>query len=89
MRCQCLSGSSPKGPPPAGRSGCSELTSSWRFIPHSTTRCAIFAEPSARFVWDRPISLRILADNEAQPSTSDRNGIANFWQQEELGTSAR
>ena len=51
MQCQCDSASSPTGPPPAGRSGCSELTPSWRFIPHSTTRCAIFAEPSARFVW--------------------------------------
>ena len=28
-----------------------------------------------------------MADNEAQPSTSDRNRIADFWQQEELGIS--
>jgi hypothetical protein len=52
------------------------LTPSWRFIQHSTTRCAIFAEASATFVQDRPISIRIMADKHAQPSTNGRNGTA-------------
>ena len=81
MRCQCDSGSSPTGPPPAGRSGCSELTPSWRFIPHSTTRCAIFAEPSARFVWDRPISIRIMAD-KLSPAIHQRSE----WHRQLLAT---